>query len=262
MVAPPSPRLNPVTRAAQRPRIRMALICMLIGYTPDVSARSVFPALHSSPERTGPNLAREPARRLPSGPLRRQPRPAPPSGPIAYPEINGTLGAVTAIIIALSSNWIVYERMTSIVSRLVKGVFHLLRSSLCTFLRYPPTVALVKMRGIIATDDEMRLGLSHAMLCPDSLRPELLEQFLCQNTMRSGDIVNLNRFERTLCRAFATPGARAVALLIDSPGGSPAQSSLIYRRLKSLRRRYPNVKLLCFVEDSAVPPPPPQHSSI
>src|SRR5664280_3181035 len=39
---------------------------------------------------------------------------------------------------------------------------------------------------------------------------------------------------RSLERAFATRNARAVALIINSPGGSPAQSHLILRRIRQL----------------------------
>lgn len=68
---------------------------------------------------------------------------------------------------------------------------------------------------------------------------------------RAGDLINLQRFDRALNKAFATPGARAVVLVIDSPGGSPAQSSLLYRRLRMMRKRHPKLPLLAFVEDSA-----------
>ena len=36
----------------------------------------------------------------------------------------------------------------------------------------------------------------------------------------------------SLERAFGTPGAVAVAIVINSPGGSPAQSHLIHRRIR------------------------------
>ena len=39
---------------------------------------------------------------------------------------------------------------------------------------------------------------------------------------------------RPLERAFGTRNARAVAILINSPGGSPVQSHLIYRRIRQL----------------------------
>jgi signal peptide peptidase SppA len=51
-------------------------------------------------------------------------------------------------------------------------------------------------------------------------------------------------------RAFSVPGAKAVALVINSPGGSAAQSHLIFRRI----RAYADEKKLpvfAFVEDAA-----------
>ena len=44
----------------------------------------------------------------------------------------------------------------------------------------------------------------------------------------------LSTAARTLERAFGLRNARAVALLINSPGGSPAQSHLIFRRIRQL----------------------------
>src|ERR1700733_1482487 len=44
----------------------------------------------------------------------------------------------------------------------------------------------------------------------------------------------LSSVARPLERAFATPHARAVALVINSPGGSPTQSHLIMRRIRQL----------------------------
>ena len=42
---------------------------------------------------------------------------------------------------------------------------------------------------------------------------------------------------RTLERAFAVRNAKAVALVINSPGGSPVQSRQIYLRIGNWRRR-------------------------
>jgi hypothetical protein len=239
---------------------RGLVLCALLGWWSGAEARGSGPGLRWRADRRAPfSAAEEPQhgeepqrvpaqpQRVPAQPLRRQQTPA---GPIVYPNINGTLGAVTAVMIALSSNWLVYERITAFARRLISGGFNVLRSFGCHLFRYPPTVALVTMRGIIATEDEMRLGLSHAMISPEMVQPDLLDGSLA--SVRAGGLINLKRYERTLSRAFATPGARAVVLLLDSPGGSPAQSSLLYRRLNALRTRYPRVKLLCFVEDAAV----------
>jgi signal peptide peptidase SppA len=55
---------------------------------------------------------------------------------------------------------------------------------------------------------------------------------------------------RSLERAFAIRKARAVALLINSPGGSPVQSHLIYRRIRALAAENKR-PVLAFAEDVA-----------
>jgi signal peptide peptidase SppA len=54
----------------------------------------------------------------------------------------------------------------------------------------------------------------------------------------------------TLRRAFNMRGARAVALSINSPGGSPVQSALIGARVR-LHAREKNIPVIAFVEDVA-----------
>src|SRR5918999_5434304 len=53
---------------------------------------------------------------------------------------------------------------------------------------------------------------------------------------------------RALERAFATRHARAVALVINSPGGSPVQSHLIFRRIRQLAEEK-GLRVIAFVED-------------
>src|SRR6202521_2013448 len=62
--------------------------------------------------------------------------------------------------------------------------------------------------------------------------------------------MSLTGVAKTLERAFATRNARAVALLINSPGGSPVQSHQIYNRIRQLavEKKLP---VLVFVEDVA-----------
>src|SRR6516164_5119407 len=55
---------------------------------------------------------------------------------------------------------------------------------------------------------------------------------------------------KTLERAFSFKNARAVALLINSPGGSPVQSRQIYLRIRQLAEEK-NLPVLVFVEDIA-----------
>jgi serine protease SohB len=53
---------------------------------------------------------------------------------------------------------------------------------------------------------------------------------------------------RPLERAFNVRNARAVALIINSPGGSPVQSHLIYRRIRQLAEEKKR-QVIAFVED-------------
>jgi signal peptide peptidase SppA len=62
--------------------------------------------------------------------------------------------------------------------------------------------------------------------------------------------MTLSALERTIERAFAVRHAPAVALLINSPGGSPVQSSLIAGRIRALAEEKKR-PVLAFVEDVA-----------
>jgi serine protease SohB len=63
-------------------------------------------------------------------------------------------------------------------------------------------------------------------------------------------ISTLQRQRRLLARAFADKQAPAVAIMVNSPGGSPVQSRLIYKRIRDLAAEK-NKKVLMFVEDVA-----------
>jgi signal peptide peptidase SppA len=58
----------------------------------------------------------------------------------------------------------------------------------------------------------------------------------------------LSTIARSLERAFTVRRARAVALVINSPGGSPTQSHLIFRRIRQLATEK-KIPVLAFIED-------------
>lgn len=62
--------------------------------------------------------------------------------------------------------------------------------------------------------------------------------------------MTLSGIARVLERAFSVRNAKAVALVINSPGGSPVQSRQIYLRIKQLAAEK-KLKVLVFVEDVA-----------
>jgi len=81
-----------------------------------------------------------------------------------------------------------------------------------------PIVPVVRLTGIIGVATPLRPGLM------------------------------LSTIARTLERAFAVRRARAVALIINSPGGSPTQSHLILRRIRQLAEEK-KIPVLAFIED-------------
>ena len=83
-----------------------------------------------------------------------------------------------------------------------------------------PIVPVVRLTGIIGFSSPLRPGLT------------------------------LTGIARMLDRVFAVRNAAAVALAINSPGGSPVQSHLIFRRIRELAKEK-NMPVIAFVEDAA-----------
>jgi signal peptide peptidase SppA len=83
-----------------------------------------------------------------------------------------------------------------------------------------PIIPVVRLSGPIGAVIPLRTGLAMSSVAP------LLE------------------------RAFSVPGARAVALVINSPGGSAAQSHLIFKRVRAFAEEK-KLPVIAFVEDAA-----------
>jgi signal peptide peptidase SppA len=83
-----------------------------------------------------------------------------------------------------------------------------------------PLVPVLRLAGVIGATSPLRGGLSMAKLAD------------------------------ALDRTFSVKGAKAVALVINSPGGSPAQSHLIMRRIRALAAEK-QLPVFAFVEDVA-----------
>jgi len=88
------------------------------------------------------------------------------------------------------------------------------------FRRDRPVVPVVRLTGVIGLSTPLRQGLTIAGIA------------------------------RTLDRVFAVRNAAAIALVINSPGGSPAQSHLIFRRIRDLAQEKGR-RVIAFVEDAA-----------
>jgi len=83
-----------------------------------------------------------------------------------------------------------------------------------------PVVPVVRLAGIIGFSTPLRPGLT------------------------------LSSVARMLERAFSLPNARAVAISVNSPGGSAVQSHLIYQRIRSLADEH-QLPVIVFIEDVA-----------
>ena len=91
------------------------------------------------------------------------------------------------------------------------------------FQNPPPVVAVVRLTGMIAAGGG--------------------------SPLRRGGL-NLAALAAPLERAFKLPHLKAVALAINSPGGSPVQTSLIYKRVRALATEK-EVPVVAFAEDVA-----------
>ena len=87
------------------------------------------------------------------------------------------------------------------------------------FLGGRPVVPVVRLAGVIGLSTPLRPGLTLAGLA------------------------------RALDRAFGIRHASAIALVINSPGGSPVQSHLIFRRIRELADEK-KLRVIAFVEDA------------
>lgn len=67
---------------------------------------------------------------------------------------------------------------------------------------------------------------------------------------RFGQALNLSALDQTIEQAFSLSGVKAVALAINSPGGSPVQSALIMQRIRVLSAEK-KVPVFAFAEDVA-----------
>ena len=82
----------------------------------------------------------------------------------------------------------------------------------------------------------------------DTSKPHLAVVEL-QGVISSGDVANAYDVNDALTRAFANSNSKAVALDINSPGGSPVQSDEIWQTIMDLRQEYPDKKLYAVIGD-------------
>ena len=65
----------------------------------------------------------------------------------------------------------------------------------------------------------------------------------------SQSTVNSDDTSKALKRAFEAKSSKAIALNINSPGGSPVQSDEIWQEIRYLKKQYPNKKVYAVIGD-------------
>jgi len=65
-----------------------------------------------------------------------------------------------------------------------------------------------------------------------------------------GSSANAVTISKALERAFKDPRAKGVVLYVNSPGGSPVQSSIIYDRILTLKAEYPGKRIVTVATDT------------
>lgn len=70
-----------------------------------------------------------------------------------------------------------------------------------------------------------------------------------EGTIQSKGAVSADRVVKSLQQAFKDSGTQGVVLRINSPGGSPVQSAIIYDEIQRLRAKHPDTPIHTVVED-------------
>lgn len=70
-----------------------------------------------------------------------------------------------------------------------------------------------------------------------------------EGTIAPSEGISAARFNPVLAEAFADRAAEGVVVVINSPGGTPVQASLIHDRIVQLRKQHPERRLIVVGED-------------
>jgi signal peptide peptidase SppA len=85
------------------------------------------------------------------------------------------------------------------------------------------------------------------MFCSSSREVIIPVISLC-GVISSSTELSFIKVNKLLKKAFAIPHIKTIAIIIDSPGGSPVQSELIHNRIRSLAEEH-DIEVLTFIHD-------------
>lgn len=70
-----------------------------------------------------------------------------------------------------------------------------------------------------------------------------------KGVIAAGEQAGAENINKGLKTAFSAANSRAVVLDVNSPGGSPVQSGMVYRMIRELRDEYPDKKVYAVISD-------------
>lgn len=85
-------------------------------------------------------------------------------------------------------------------------------------------------------------------MCLCNSRKQIIPVITLRGVISSSGDVSFKKVNKLLKQAFAIPRVVNMAIIINSPGGSPVQSELIYKRIRQLAKEN-EVNVLTFIED-------------
>ena len=94
------------------------------------------------------------------------------------------------------------------------------------------------------------LAKFHNMGQPQVIPKDMVSAIKIDRPIGDGSgMISANEFSQLLNRAYRNGNARGVILYMNSPGGSPVESDVMYHRIKDFKERYPHIKIVSVVQD-------------
>ena len=94
------------------------------------------------------------------------------------------------------------------------------------------------------------LAKFHSIGQPQSIPNGVVSAIKIDKPIGAGSgMINSNQFNHLLSKAYKNGEAKGVILYLNSPGGSPVESDVMYKRIEDYKEKYPHIKIVSVVQD-------------
>lgn len=87
------------------------------------------------------------------------------------------------------------------------------------------------------------------LIGPQGVKGEYAALVRLEGEIGADATISAAKFNPAITEAFKDDKAKGIILVVNSPGGSPVQSSLVHDRILALKRQYPGRKIIAVAED-------------